>query len=158
MRVPELAKLAEQLDEQFHLVVWQKTDGFEVVAIVADEFADAFPLPVGLQAAAAESGFLLDTTTAARLEIEDMPADFWEDLNESDYGKNLKVSTLGLSGRKYLEVFHAVKSGENSERSVLAGLDLSEGDLLKVARWLREKSLFDHRSGDLIMKILTQLR
>lgn len=158
MRIPELAKLAEQLDEQFHLVVWQKADGFEVVAIVADEFEDAFPLPMGLQAAAAETGFLLDATTAARLEIKDMPSDFWEDLNESDYGENLKVSMLGLSGRKYLEVFHAVKSGGNSDRSVLAGLDLSEAELLKVARWLREKSLFDHRSGDLIMKILTQFR
>jgi hypothetical protein len=26
-----------------------------------------------------------------------------------------------------------------------------------VARWLREQSIFDHRSGDLIMEILTQL-
>jgi hypothetical protein len=68
------------------------------------------------------------------------------------------VSRLGQPGRKYLEVFRAVNTGPNFDRSSFSDLGLSESDLLKVARWLRQQSIFDHRSGDLIMEILTQLQ
>ena len=156
MRILALSQLGEKLDQFFHLVIWEKKDGFEVVAIVAEEFQDAFPLPMEVQAAAAANGMFLDTTTAAKLQIENMPADFWEDLDEVIYGEFLKVSRLGQSGRKYLEIFCAVNSGQNFDRSSLNDLGLSEADLLRVARWLREQSIFDHGSGDLIMEILTQ--
>ena len=135
MRILELSQLAEKLDQFFHLVIWEKKDGFEVVAIVAEEFQDAFPLPMEVQAAAAANGMFLDTTTAAKLQIENMPADFWEDLDEVIYGEFLKVSRLGQSGRKYLEIFRAVNSGQNFDRSSLNDLGLSEADLLRVARW-----------------------
>ena len=158
MKILELSRLAEKLDAFFHLVIWERKDGFEVVATVAKEFQDAFPLPMEVQAAAAEIDMFLDTTTAAKLQIEDMPADFWEELDEITYGKYLKVSRLGQPGRKYLEIFRAVNAGKDSDRLSLNDLGLSEADLLKVARWLREQSIFDRRSGDLIMEILTQLR
>lgn len=158
MRILELSQLGEKLDQFFHLVIWEKKDGFEVVAIVAEEVQDAFPLPMEVQAAAAKIGMFLDTTTAARLQIENMPDDFWEEFDEVTYGKYLKVSRLGQPGRKYLEIFHVVNTGQNFERSSFNDLGLSESDLLKVARWLREQSIFDHRSGDLIMEILTQLQ
>jgi len=86
-----------------------------------------------------------------------MPDDFWEEFDEVTYGKYLKVSRLGQPGRKYLEIFRAVKTGQNFDRSSFGDLKLSESDLLKVARWLRQQSIFDHRNGDLIMEILTQL-
>lgn len=156
MKIPELARLAQELDEFFHLVIWEKKVGFEVVAIVVDGFQDAFPLPTGVQSAAAEMEMILDTTSAARLEIRELPTDFWEELGEIIYGKHLKVSILGKPGRKYLEVFHVVNSGQDFDRSSLNDLGLSESDLFKVTRWLRERSLFDYRSGDLIMEILTQ--
>ena len=158
MKIPELLRLAGQLEESSHLVVWEKGEGFEVVAIIAGSFQDAFPLPMEVQAAAAEIGMVLDTTTAARVEIEDMPGDFWEELDEVEYGSRLKISRLGRPGRKYLEIFHAVNSGQDFDQSSLADLKLTEAELLNVTRWLREKSLFDHRSGDLIMEILTQLQ
>ncbi len=158
MKILELSQLAEKLDQFFHLVIWEKKDGFEVVAIMAEQFQDAFPLPMEVQAAAAKIGMFLDTTTAARLQIENMPDDFWEEFDEVTYGKYLKVSRLGQPGRKYLEIFHVVNTGQNFERSSFNDLGLSESDLLKVARWLREHSIFDHRSGDLIMEILTQLQ
>ena len=158
MKILELSQLAEKLDQFFHLVIWEKKDGFEVVAIVTEDFQDAFPLPMKVQAAAAEMGVFLDTTTAARLQIENMPDDFWEEFDEVSYGEYLKVSGLGQPGRKYLEVFCAVNTGQNFDRSSLRDLGLSESDLLKVARWLRQQSIFDHRSGDLIMEILTQLQ
>lgn len=158
MKILELSQLAEKLDQFVHLVIWEKKDGFEVVAIMAEEFQDAFPLPMEVQAAAAKIGMFLDTTTAARLQIENMPDDFWEEFDEVTYGKYLKVSRLGQPGRKYLEIFHVVNTGQNFERSSFNDLGLSESDLLKVARWLREQSIFDHRSGDLIMEILTQLQ
>ena len=158
MKIPELLQLAEKLDEFSHLVVWEKSEGFEVLAVVVEDFQDAFPLPTGVQAAAAELGILLDTTTAARLKIEGMPAAFWEEIDEVDYGTNLKVSRLGLPGRKYLEIFHAVNSGAVFDRSSLVGFDFTEAELLNIARWLREESLFDHRRGDLLMEILTNLR
>ena len=31
MRILELSQLAEKLDQFFHLVIWEKKDGFEVV-------------------------------------------------------------------------------------------------------------------------------
>jgi len=158
MKIPELLQLAEKLDEFSHLVVWEKSEGFEVLAVVVEGSQDAFPLPTGVQAAAAELGILLDTTTAARLKIEGMPAEFWEEIDEVDYGTNLKVSRLGLPGRKYLEIFQAVNSGAVFDRSSLVGFDFTEAELLNIARWLREESLFDHRRGDLLMEILTNLR
>lgn len=157
MKILELSRLAEKLDRFFHLVIWEKKDDFEVVAILAEDFQDAFPLPMEVQAAAAEIGVFLDTTTAARLQIEGMPDDFWEEFDEITYGKYLKVSRLGQPGRKYLEIFRAVNTGQNFDRSSFGDLELSESDLLKVARWLRQQSIFDHRNGDLIMEILTQL-
>ncbi|MEN8865087.1 MAG: hypothetical protein ABF381_05865 [Akkermansiaceae bacterium] len=158
MKIPELSQLAEKLDEFSHLVVWEKSEGFEVVAIVRGDFQDAFPLPMNVQSAAAEVGMILDTTTAARLEIDGMPGDFWGELEDVDYGEYLKVSRLGLPGRKYLEIFHAVNFGSSFDRSSLVGFDFTEAELLNIARWLREKSLFDHRRGDLLMEVLTQLR
>ena len=157
MKILELSRLAEKLDRFFHLVIWEKKDDFEVVAILAEDFQDAFPLPMEVHAAAAEIGVFLDTTTAARIQIEGMPDDFWEEFDEVTYGKYLKVSRLGQPGRKYLEIFRAVKTGQNFDRSSFGDLKFSEPDLLKVARWLRQQSIFDHRNGDLIMEILTQL-
>jgi hypothetical protein len=87
-----------------------------------------------------------------------MPAEFWEEIDEVDYGTNLKISRLGLPGRKYLEIFQAVNSGAVFDRSSLVGFDFTEAELLNIARWLREESLFDHRRGDLLMEILTNLR
>lgn len=155
MSVSELVGLEDSLEESVHLVVWNKEVDFEVVALVESGFKDAFPLPMELQAAAAEVGMLLDTTTAARLAIEEMPSDFWEGLEELDCGVKLRISLLGRSGRKYLEIFHAIRSGAGAEG--IKALGLSEGELLCVARWVREKSLFDHQRGDAMMEIFAQL-
>ena len=87
MKILELSQLAEKLDQFFHLVIWEKKDGFEVVAIVTEDFQDAFPLPMKVQAAAAEMGVFLDTTTAARLQIENMPDDFWEEFDEGGFAE-----------------------------------------------------------------------
>ena len=76
MKILELSRLAEKLDRFFHLVIWEKKDDFEVVAILAEDFQDAFPLPMEVQAAAAEIGVFLDTTTAARIQIEVCPMIF----------------------------------------------------------------------------------
>ena len=46
MKILELSQLAEKLDQFFHLVIWERKDGFEVVAILAEDFQDAFPLPM----------------------------------------------------------------------------------------------------------------
>ena len=59
MKILELSRLAEKLDRFFHLVIWEKKDDFEVVAILAEDFQDAFPLPMEVQAAAAEIGVFL---------------------------------------------------------------------------------------------------
>ena len=158
MKIPELQKLAGHLEEPAHLVVWQTTDRFEVVAVGDDGFKDAFPLPFHVQSAAAEAGMILNTTTAVRLEIERLPEDFWEQLEEADYSERLKVSLLGRPGRKYLEVFHAVSAGAEYDLTSLKKVRLNEVELAKVARWMREKKLFDHRSGDVMMEILTQIR
>lgn len=154
----ELQKLGEQLEAPAHLVVWEAAGRFEVVAVEDGGFNDAFPLPLHVQSAAAEAGMILNTTTAARLEIEQLPEDFWEQLAETGYGDLLTVSVLGRSGCKYLEVFHAVSAGGNYDRTGLKEMKLEEGELLKVVRWMREQKLFDHRSGDVMMEILTQIR
>ena len=157
MKFPELETLAKGLEKEAHLVVWQGVDRLEVVALGGEIFEDAFPLPLYVQSAAAEAGMILDTTTAARLEIEKMPEDFWEGLEETKYGERLRVSVLGRAGRKYLEVYHAVSHGEGRPSGMLDELALTEEELFKVARWMRERALFDHRSGDVIMKILARL-
>ncbi|MFT6864668.1 MAG: hypothetical protein ACJAVK_003236 [Akkermansiaceae bacterium] len=155
--IPELQKLAKELEEPAHLVVWKRGDRFEVVAVKGDDFEDAFPLPMNVQSAAAEAEMILDTTTAARLEIEQMPEDFWESLVEVCYGEFLQVSILGRAGQKYLQVYHAVKAGEGHDLAPLEQLALTEGELLKVAKWIREHALFDHKKGAVIMEVLTRL-
>lgn len=156
MKIAELQRLSEELEEAAHLVVWISGERFEVVAIAGEAYEDAFPLPLPVQAAAAEAGLILDTSTAARLEIERMPDDFWTDLTVIDYGAQLRVSLLGRAGTKYLEVFHAVRSGDEEDRE-LPDLALDAGELLLVTRWLREEGVFDHRNGDRMMEVLTRL-
>ena len=144
-----LAKMADGLERPFHLLVWEKPKGFEVVAVRGEEWEDAFPLPVEVQEAAAAMEMILDTTTAARLEIGAMPEDFWEELEEVEYGSSLRVSLLGRPGRKYLEVFEAVRKEESGE-----GLSLQDEEVMKVARWIREAGIFDFRSGEVLMEVL----
>ena len=149
MRIAELEQLGELLEERVHLLVWMKSDGFEVVAVRGDDWEDAFPLPTAVQAAAAAAEIILDLGMAARLEIEEMPGDFWDGLEAMEYGSNLEVSLLGRPGAKYLEVYRAVRSGGDHEAGTL-----SDEERMKVARWIRESSFFDHRSGDALMEIL----
>jgi len=78
MKLPELESLAGGLEEEAHLVIWEEAGRLEVVAVKGDVFEDAFPLPFHVQSAAAEAEMILDTTTAARLEIEQMPEDFFD--------------------------------------------------------------------------------
>lgn len=158
MKLPEMEKLAEKLEEEAQLVVWEEAGRLEVVAVRGTGFEDAFPLPIHVQGAAAEAEMILDTSTAVRLEIEKLPADCWEGLEEFRYGEHLVVWVLGRSGKKYLSLYRAVREGEGTDFGKLKALELSEGELLKVSRWMREESLFDHQSGDVMMKIFTQLR
>lgn len=151
MKIAGLEKLAGRLSEPAHLLVWWKGGEFEVVAVKDGKWLDAFPLPGPVQEAAADAQMILDTTTAARLEIEKMPSDFWEDLEECQYGAHLCVTLLGRAGRKYLEVFQAVRTA-SSEASMI----LRSDELLQVTRWFREEGLFDHRSGDVLMKVLAE--
>jgi hypothetical protein len=148
-----LEKLAPFLDVPAHLLVWAREDAFEVVAVRRGEWMDAFPLPLEIQSAAAEAGLILDTRTAARLEFDKIPDDFWDEIEEVEYGKKLTVSVLGRPGRKYLEVYRGVSSGE-----ITNDLRLYDGELLKVTRWLREQGLFDHRQGDQLMEVLAHMR
>jgi hypothetical protein len=157
MKIPELQQLAEALEEPTHLVVWEEAGRIEVVALAGETFEDAFPLPLKVQSAAAEAGMILDTTTAARLELEQLPDDFWEALREVDYGGGLRVSMLGRPGQKYLRIFRAVRERECEDLTPLEELALTEGELLKVAQWMREQALFDHHSGDVMMEILTRV-
>lgn len=158
MKLPELQSLAEELEEETHLVVWEGAGRLEVVALGGETFEDAFPLPIHVQAAAAEAKMILDTTTAARLEIEQLPDDFWEDLEEVAYSEQLRISMLGRSGQKYLSLYRAVREGADYDLEPVEALKLSEGELFKVSRWMREESLFDHQSGPVMMEILTRLR
>lgn len=151
MKIAGLEELAGRLSDPTHLLVWWKGGKFEVVAVKDEEWLDAFPLPGPVQEAAAEARMILDTTTAVRLQIEKMPSDFWEDLEEVRYGSHLRVSLLGRAGRKYLEVFQAVRTGSSG-----ATMTLRSEELLQVTRWLREEGLFDHRSGDALMKVLAE--
>ena len=150
--IAELEKLASVLEVAVHLLIWKRDDSFEVLALREDEWVDAFPLSLEIQSAAAKVEVILNTKTAACLELGKIPGDFWEGLEEVEYGENLKVSLLGRSGRKYLEVYRGVSLGEIDN-----GLCLDGDELLKVTRWLREENLFGHRQGDQLMEILAQL-
>ena len=157
MKLPEMQSLAGELEEDAHLVLWEEAGRLEVVALKDEVFVDAFPLPFHVQAAAAEAEMILDTTTAARLEIEKMPEDFWEGLEEFRYGDRLRVSMLGRSGKKYLSLYRAVCGGPEHDLKPTEALELRADELFKVSLWMREESLFDHKSGDVIMKILNRL-
>ncbi|MFT6180720.1 MAG: hypothetical protein ACI9NQ_000674 [Paracoccaceae bacterium] len=158
MKLPELQNLSEGLEEEAHLVVWEGAGRLEIVALRGEIFEDAFPLPIHVQAAAAEAEMILDTTTAARLALEQLPDDFWEDLREVTYGERLRVSMLGRAGQKYLFLYRAVREGADHDLAPIQEMALTELELFKVSRWMREESLFDHQSGDAMMTILTRLR
>ena len=157
MKLPALEKLGGKLEEPAHLVVWEDAGRIEVIAVAGESFQDAFPLPLHVQAAAAEAEMILDTTTAARLEIDKLPKDFWEGLEEIDYSETLRVSFLGRPGQKYLHLYRAVRKGDGEDLAPLKALALTEVELLKVTQWMREQALFEHQSGDVLMKILTRL-
>ena len=149
-----LSRIAETIEESVHLAVHELPDaGIEVVAIrVAGEWSDAFPLPFDIQSAAAEAGVHLDTSTVARVELSQFPEDFWKDETMVKLGEQLSVTFLGSSARKYLRVYRAVRM-ESLEH--LGGESWAPMELAKVAKWLREERLFDHRSGPAIMAALS---
>ncbi|MGD1978610.1 MAG: hypothetical protein PVJ98_04395 [Akkermansiaceae bacterium] len=146
----DLEALASYVESPVHLLIWEKRRGFEVISVKEEEWTDAFPLPLEVQSAAAECGFILDTSTAARLDMAQMPGDFWEGMDEVAFGDHLIVSLLGRSGRKYLEVYRSITSGE-----MTSGLTLGSDELLLVTRWLKEQEIFDYRKGDDLMKVLS---
>jgi hypothetical protein len=158
MKIPELQQLAKRLEEPAHLVVWEASGRIEVVALGGETFEDAFPLPLTVQSAGAEAGMILDTTTAARLELSQLPDDFWDSLLEVNYGECLRVSMLGRAGKKYLHAYRAVREGASLDQKELEELALSEFELLQIARWMREQALFGHQSGEVIMDVFTRLR
>mgnify|MGYP001417365563 CR=1 FL=1 len=87
MNFPALVCLGELLDEAAHLVICDEESSLvEVIAIKqGNELVDAFPLPVAVQGAAIEVAQKfsmepnwLDIMTAGRLELSQLPEDFWE--------------------------------------------------------------------------------
>ena len=84
----ELRALAGELEIRVHLAICPIDERrFEVVAIgQGDQWGEAFPLPLDLQGAAGSRGFLLENRFAARLELEQYPTDFWEDVRTEEIG------------------------------------------------------------------------
>lgn len=161
MIFPDFTELAQKLKEKVHLVLWKDEKSAEIIALRAQGegvWEEAFPLPLFLQAAAAELEVVLSTKMAARLDIKTVPEDFWDDLEEARYGEHLVTFTLGRAGRKYLALYRAVHEGGNYDFEILENLNLSVGELLKISHWLRKESFFDHRCGDVLMEVLTRLR
>lgn len=149
-----LSRIAQALEVPVHLALHELAkEGMEVVAIREEgEWRDAFPLPLEVQSAAAEVGVYLDTSTVARVELTQFPEDFWNDETEVKFGDELTVTFLGSAARKYLRVYRAVRT-ESVEH--LGGENWTPAELAKVAKWLREERLFDHRSGPALMAILS---
>ncbi|YCM46002.1 hypothetical protein V2O64_08235 [Verrucomicrobiaceae bacterium 227] len=147
-------RISEELSEAIHLAIHELSDGgLEVVAIrEGGRWSDAFPLSGELQSAAAAAEMILDTSTVARVELRQFPEDFWEGEVEVQFGDCLTVTFLGSSARKYLRVYRAVRT-ESVEH--LGGENWAPVELAKVAKWLRDERLFDHRSGPAIMAALS---
>ena len=148
-----LQKVSETLAEPLHVAIHELDGGgIEVVAVRQENgWVDAFPLPMELLSAAGEAGILLDTSTVARVELARFPVDFWDDLTERCFGGNLTITVLGRSARKYLAIYRAVRT-ETTDH--LQAESWTGPELARVAKWLREEQLFDHRSGPAIMAAL----
>lgn len=166
MKEDALECLGELLDEEAHLVICDEQSSLdEVIAVKQDgEFLDAFPLPMEVQGAAIEvaeklsiAPNWLDITTAGRLELGQLPNDFWEGVEERLLGGNLTVTFLGRAGKKYLHFYRAVREEGKGDLSDLKGLALKPTELARVTQWIRVEGLFDHRSGEAIMEILSEL-
>jgi hypothetical protein len=63
----------------------------------------------------------------------------------------------GRAGRKYLHFYRAVREEGKGDLDDLNRLSLKPPELAQVTQWIRVEGLFDHRSGEIIMKILTEL-
>lgn len=166
MSLSALECLGELLEEAAHLVVCDEDSSLvEVIAVKqGNELLDAFPLPMEVQGAAMEvaeklsmKANWLDITTAGRLELKQLPEDFWEGVNERSIGGNLTVTFLGRAGRKYLHFYRAVREEGKGDLGDLKRLALKPTELAQVTQWIRVEGLFDHRSGETIMEILTEL-
>lgn len=149
----DLESIGAYLEEEMVLAICPFDDcRFEVVAMrKGQRWEDVFPLPFELQNAAGEAGVLLENRLAARLELEKFPNDFWDDEETVTYGRFLEVIVLGRSAQKYVRVFRAV-SGELLKS--VSDFGFSQLELTKVARWMRDSELFDHRDGTSVMSVL----
>lgn len=166
MNFSALVCLGELLDEVAHLVICDEESALvEVIAMrKGNELLDAFPLPIEVQCAAVEVAQKfsmepnwLSIRTAGRLELDQLPEDFWEGAEERPVGENLTVTFLGRAGRKYLHFYRAVREEGKGDLDDLKRLALKPPELAQVTQWIRVEGLFDHRSGETIMKILTEL-
>ena len=149
----ELKKIGQFLPEEMHLAICPfDVHRFEVIAVRNhQDWEDAFPLPLDLQNACAEAEILLENRLASRLELSELPDDFWEEKHELRITRFLKVTLLGRSAQKYLRVYRSV--GE-VDLHFIEDFGFSQRDLADVARWLREANLFDYLVGDQVMKVL----
>ncbi len=149
----ELKKIGQFLPEEMHLAICPfDVHRFEVIAVRNhQDWEDAFPLPLELQNACAEAEILLENRLASRLELGELPDDFWEEKHELRITRLLKVTLLGRSAQKYLRVYRSV--GEVDLHSI-EDFGFSQHDLADVARWLREVNLFDYLVGEQVMKVL----
>lgn len=166
MSATALESLGELLDEKTHLVICDEESSLvEVIAVKqGEEVIDAFPLPMEVQGAAVEvaeklslEASWLDITTAGRLELEQLPGDFWDGVVDRSIGGSLTVTFLGRAGRKYLHFYRAVREEGEGDLADLKRLALKPTELAQITQWIRVQALFDHRSGETIMEILTEL-
>ena len=166
MNFSALVCLGGLLDEAAHLVICDEESSLvEVIAMKrGNELLDAFPLPMEVQGAAVEvvqkfsmEPNWLNIMTAGRLELDQLPEDFWEGVEERPVGENLTVTFLGRAGRKYLHFYRAVREEGKGDLDDLNRLALKPPELAQVTQWIRVEGLFDHRSGETIMEILTEL-
>ena len=166
MSAKALECLSESLDEAAHLVICDEESSLvEVIAVKqGDEFLDAFPLPMEVQGAAIEvaqklsiEASWLDITTAGRLELAQLPGDFWNGVRERSIGENLTVTFLGRAGRKYLHFYRVVREEGKGDLDGLKRLALKPTELAQITQWIRVEGLFDHRNGETIMEILAEL-
>ena len=104
----------------------------------------AYPLPDAVKLAAAKVAeelrldpeWLNGAASLHGLDLSQLPAWFWEELDTREYGRNLKISFIGRKGLILLKLSAALDRDQRRDIEYLACLKPSNAEMEELLRWV----------------------
>lgn len=111
---------------------------------VEGDISSAFPLPAALKEASADvarqlgliEDWLNANTSLFFPDLATLPASFWSDLHDHEFGERLRVSFIGRTGQILLKLYAVCGRDEMRDWGDLMALAPTEQEATAAAQWI----------------------